>query len=97
MEVLGEIGSVDLMSPEWGEYFVNIEPVLELWVELVRGSCDSNIAVEPDQSVGKIALCDFILLEHLVHSASLGLMEEVEYQLDEVASHVRIGRYVLFR
>lgn len=40
---------------------------------------------------------DLIGLEDLEHDAGLGLMQEVEHELYEVAGHVGIGGDLVFR
>lgn len=79
------------MVPEGGEDFVDVEAVLELWVELVGGAGDSDVAVEANEAIGEVPVCELIGAEGLTHDTGFGFLQEVEDELDKVAGHVGVS------
>ncbi len=83
------------MVPEGSEDFVDVESVLELGVELVGGSSDSNVAIEANQAISEVPVGKLICAECLIHDAGFIFLQEVENQLDKVARHIGVGRNLL--
>lgn len=59
--------------------------------------CNSNIAIESNQSISQVPVCDFVILKNLIHYARLRFMEEKENKFDEVSCHVGIRRDLFLR
>lgn len=90
MEILCQVGSIDFVGPQRGEYFIDIESVLELGIELMGRSSHCNVAIESDHAVGQVVMCDLVCLEYLVHDARFGFVQKVKHQLHEVTRHVGV-------
>lgn len=66
------------MCPQGGEYFISVESVLELLVELVGSASDGNAAVEENESVGQVLECNSIISEDFMDEPGFVVVEEEE-------------------